>query len=92
MFGMPDTVLGRAGQKVPLGRAAGNDFLSGALQILLGDILGDATEDALKLVLEDHAISLEPDRANHHKRSNKQTYMASTISLCAQTIYTPRRS
>jgi hypothetical protein len=39
--------LGRAGQKKPLGGAAGNIFLSGALQISLDDGLGDAIGDAL---------------------------------------------
>jgi hypothetical protein len=39
--------LGRAGQKGPLGRMAGNDFLSGVPQIALGDGLGEETGDAL---------------------------------------------
>lgn len=36
-LGASDTVLGLAGRKEPLGRAAGNENLSGAPQIPLGD-------------------------------------------------------
>jgi hypothetical protein len=46
-LGAPDTVLGRAGRKGPLGRAAGNEILSDVPQTSLGAALGDAAGDAL---------------------------------------------
>jgi hypothetical protein len=44
-----DTVLGRAGRKSPLGRAAWADYMSGGRRTLksLGAALRDATGDAL---------------------------------------------
>jgi hypothetical protein len=49
-LGALDTVSGRTGQKEALGDVAGNIFfLSGASQISLGDGLGDATVDAIRM-------------------------------------------
>jgi hypothetical protein len=45
---MPDTVLGSAGQKRPLGCATGKAFLSDTPQIPLEDGLGNTTGDALR--------------------------------------------
>jgi hypothetical protein len=46
-LGVPDTVSRRAERKWPLKDAAETDFWSDAPQITLGDVLGDATADAL---------------------------------------------
>jgi hypothetical protein len=76
-LGAPDTVLDRAGRKEALGDAAGNENLSDAPQIPLGDALGDAAGDALTNPL---ALLSVPNHGGRCRSGHSRMIFSSFIS------------